>query len=369
MKNTVKSVIVLALLATLLLACNSTPESEQTIVATATPEQSEEELVETADEPTPESSETPNPTATSEPTATPTTEPTVTPEPTATLEPTATPEPTKIPELGEVATAFGYSLSALKVEDPASKPGIFYEPEDGKKLIGVEFIVGNISGETVSTNVLYATLVDSEGFAYGAESGAVEDSITLLDITPGERVSGWAGFIIPEEANPASLKYAINGSSDEVLQVSLSEPEDTQDNEPQPTHTPMPDLARLGDVVENYGYTLSAVTVEDPATNPGVFYEQTEGEKLVGVEFIVGNSSGETFSSNVLYAALVDTRGFVYEAESGAVNNSIELLDVNQGEKVRGWAGFIIPEDATPAYFKYAISGSEDTTLVVGLNQ
>lgn len=297
----------------------------------------------------------------------PTVEPSLTPEPTATLEPTETPEPTKIPELGDVVEGFGYSLLAVTVQEPASNPGYFYEAEDGKKLVAVEFIVGNLSGETISTNVLYATLVDSEGFVYGAETGSIEGQIQLLDIIPGERVRGWVGFIVPEEAIPTSFKYAIRGSSSKVLQVGLSEPEVTQEIEPEPTYTPIPDLPKLGDVVENYGYTLSSVTVEDPAKNPGYFYEQEAGKKLIAIEFIVGNSSSETFSSNVLYAVLVDTQGFACGAETGAVDNQIELLDVNQGEKVKGWAGFIVPEGATPAYFKYAIRGSLDKTLIVGL--
>jgi len=356
MKNQTKIFIIVALLAALALACGSSAGSEQTIIATATSAQSQAEI-----ETIPKSEE--SPAEVDEPTV----EPSETPQPTATLEPTVTPEPTKIPGLGDVVSGFGYSLSAVTIEDPASNPGYFYEPEDGKKLVAVEFIIGNLSGKTISTNVLYAILIDSEGFAYGAEAGSVEGQIQLLDIIPGERVKGWAGFIVPEEASPASFKYAIRGSSSKVLQVGLTEPEITQGEEPEPTYTPMPDLPKLGDVVENYGYTLSAVTVEDPATNPGYFYEQEEGKKLIAIEFVVGNLSGETFSSNVLYAALVDTQGFVYGAEAGAVDNQIELLDVNQGEKVKGWAGFIVPEGVTPAYFKYAIGGSSSKTLIVGL--
>ena len=79
-----------------------------------------------------------------------------------------------------------------------------------------------MSGETFSSNVLYATLVDTEGFTYGAESGAVENSLELLDLNPGEKVRGWAGFIVPQDATPASLKYAIRGSSSKVLQVRLT---------------------------------------------------------------------------------------------------------------------------------------------------
>jgi hypothetical protein len=346
MKNQTKLFIIFAILTTIALACGSTTNSEQIIVVTATSVQSQIENT-----PTEKMEQSQIDTI----------------EPTASFKPTETPRPTIIPALGDVVEDFGYSLSAVTIEDPASTPGYFYQPEDGKKLVAVEFIVGNLSGETIGTNVLYATLVDSEGFIHGADSGLVEGQIQLLDIIPGERVRGWAGFIVPEEAMPVSFKYAIRGSSSKVLQVGLYLPEIARENLPEPTNTPMPSLPKLGDVVENYSYILSAIKVEDPATKPGYFYEQKEGNKLIAIEFIVGNSSGETFSSNVLYAVLVDTQGFSYGAESGIVDNQIELLDVNQGEKVRGWAGFIVPEGTTPAYFKYAIRGSSKNTLIVGL--
>lgn len=139
--------------------------------------------------------------------------------PTAT--PTANVQEPLVTHLGDVVEQYGYSLSALTVEDPATRPGIFYEPEAGKKLVAVEFVVGNVSGETFSSNVLYTTLVDAGGFLYGAESSLVEGSLELLDVNPGERVRGWAGFVIPQDATPASLKYEFHGSG-EVLQVGLT---------------------------------------------------------------------------------------------------------------------------------------------------
>ena len=348
-------VLALAALVIVALACGETTPTSKPTIKTATPEPAE----------TPTSSE--QLATTPESTTQPTEAPTEPPEPTSEPAPTDTPEP-QLLHLGEVAQQYGYLLSAMAVEDPATRPGLFYEPEEGKKLVAVEFIVGNVSGETFSSNVLYATLIDAEGFAYGAESGAVEDSIELLDLTPGEKARGWAGFIVPQDAVPASFKYAIRGSSSKVLQVGLAQPEGGQAvEEPEFIYTPDPGLPKLGDVVENFGYSLSVTTVEDPATRPGLFYEPEEGKKLVAVEFIVGNVSGETFSSNVLYAMLIDAEGFAYGAESGAVEDSIELLDLTPGEKARGWAGFIVPQDAVPASFKYAIKGSSSKVLQVRL--
>ena len=153
-----------------------------------------------------------------EPSSTDTPAPTDTPEPTEV--PTITPAPQPL-VLGGVFEQRCYLLSALVVEDPATRPGIFYESEAGKKLVAVEFIVGNVSGAQFSSNVLRTTMVDAEGFVYGAEAGAVEGSLELLDVNPGEKVIGWAGFIVPEDSTPAILKYEFD-HGDIILQVGLT---------------------------------------------------------------------------------------------------------------------------------------------------
>ena len=317
----------------------------------------------------PPSAPTPPASQTQPPPEEPTSVPAAAATPTDTAVPTPAPTDTPEPEarhLGDVLEDKGYLLCALAVEDPATRPGLFYEAEAGKKLVAVQFIVGNVSGETMSSNVLYATLVDSDGFAYGADSGIVEDSIELLDVGPGEKVRGWAGFIVPEGSIPASLKYEVSARAAQTLQVGLAKPEGPV-QEPAFVYSPDGGLPRLGEVAEGFGYSLSVSTVEDPATRPGIFYRPEPGKKLVGVEFIVGNVSGETISSNVLYSTLIDAEGFLYGAESGVVEDSIELLDLNAGEKAKGWAGFILPDDSIPVSFRYQISARAAWPLQVRL--
>jgi len=261
---------------------------------------------------------------------TPTSEPrvsTATPEAAGTQAPseqaTNTPEPTTAPTdtsepqplyLGDIVEQYGYLLSAVTVEDPTT-PGILYEPESGKKLVAVEIVVGNVSGETLSVNPLNATLLDSEGFTYEPELGGREGQIVTIDLSPGEKARGWIAFEVPEEATVASIKYAVETFGSKVLQTSLTPPPDgyVPNTEALSILPPSPE-AGFGDVFEQYGYSLSATTVEDP-TAPGMLYEAKEGKKLVAVEIVVGNVSGETLSVNPLHATLVDSNGFVYQAE------------------------------------------------------
>jgi hypothetical protein len=51
----------------------------------------------------------------------------------------------------------------------------------------------------------------------------------------------------------------------------------------------------------------------------------------------------------------VDQEGYVYEASYGYDNRNLDMVDLDIGEKVRGWVNFIIPESAVPAYIKYKV--------------
>jgi len=123
----------------------------------------------------------------------------------------------------------------------------------------------------------------------------------------------------------------------------------------------------LGDVVEQFGYSLSATNVEDP-TSPGILYSPIQGYKLVAVEITLGNVSGaKSLSVNPLYAYLVDSNGFVYWAELGGRDSQIDTMDLNVGEKAKGWVSFTIPDSATPAYIKDQTEVFSSNYLITGL--
>jgi hypothetical protein len=132
----------------------------------------------------------------------------------------ATPTQAAIPSLGDTAESGGYSLAALTVEDPATATTA-YTPKADTKLIAIEVVIGNVSGEQTTSNPLNATLVDSEGFVHEAELGARAEQLDVLDLAAGEKVRGWIAFTIPVNATAQTLKYKVPG--DLTLQVSLQQ--------------------------------------------------------------------------------------------------------------------------------------------------
>ncbi len=315
---------------------------------------------------------TKNPTATVEPTLATKASPTAVAMSTNTLVPTVAATSTPKPQqffLGDFVEQYGYAIAALTVENPAT-PSRLYEVKPGKKLIAVEIIVGNVSGKPIGVNPLYVTLFDSEGFAHQTELGGRDNQIATIHLYQGEKVRGWVAFEVPEETKAVSIKYRIETFGNQFIQASLIPPITGHETIAQSESPPLVNsLPKLGEVAEGFGYLISATNVENP-TKPSNLYEpRTGGYKLVGVEVIAGNVSGEILSVNPLYVILIDADGFVYRAELGGRDGQIATGKLSAGEKIKGWVAFTIPENAVPSSIRYELDLiSADRVLQTGLN-
>lgn len=358
MKNQFHKIYLLTIPATILilatLACGGTSPNEEATISTATSQPQPEVVVQTEppiDQPVD--------------TQVPTEAPTNTPVPT--IAPTDTPEPESA-FLGDALEESGYLLSALSIEDPA-KPGVLYQPESGKRLIAVDAVVGISSGNPISVNPLYFVLVDNEGFTYSTELMGVDSQLITAFIVPGEKVRSLVAFKIPDGSTPATLKYDLEPFGGNSMEVSLlPPPEGHQPNTEVLSVMPAEPEAKLGDVYEQYGYSITASSVIDPA-EPGVLYTPKEGHRLIAVETTIGNVSGDPITVNVLNTYLVDSNGYVYAAEMTGMDDEITLMELNPGEKVKGFVAFTIPETATPATIKYQLDALNYNFLESGLSQ
>lgn len=127
--------------------------------------------------------------------------------------------------------------------------------------------------------------------------------------------------------------------------------------------------AQLGATAQNYGYTLTAVTIADPG-QPASYYQAKPGTRLIAVEIILANETGEQQSSNLLHGVLIDAEGFTYAADTGLIADPIDLIELRQGNKIRGWIGFEVPLTAQPARLRWNVNGGfGDQFLEVGLSK
>lgn len=345
--------IALVSLITAVIACDSSgPPTESPKILTATPVVTSAPTSASATE-----AVSPNtPAATSGAAATATT------AASATVEPTATSAP--IAYLGDVVEVGGYSFSVVAVEDPAT-PSSFYQKQEGNRLVAVQVIFGNVDGDVESSNPYNITLLDVDGFSYQPDVGARDGQITLASLQKGERVKGWVAFQVPTAAVLKKVRYALSRLSDVVLQVNL--------DAPPAGHSPLvgtprttPVLPKLGDTVQQGGYSLSAITVEDPA-KAGLFYTPQKDSRLIAVQIAFGNDAGAKITANPLSAYLVDTDGFVYPAELGGRDGQLALVDLGPGDKVKGWVSFTLPKTAVAESVKYQLDIFSGLELNTGL--
>jgi hypothetical protein len=146
---------------------------------------------------------------------------------------------------------------------------------------------------------------------------------------------------VPEGTVASKLQYLISPFEIDLLEADLTPPP--------PEHIAVassfaPGAAwqyrQRGDTAEQYGYSLSVSSVQDPA-QAGSIYSPKEYCRLVGVEIVLRNVSGSAaLGANLLFAFLVDENGFVYTAEIGGVDGQIDSIDLAEGEQAKGWVSF-----------------------------
>jgi hypothetical protein len=138
---------------------------------------------------------------------------------------------------------------------------------------------------------------------------------------------------------------------------------------PKPTAKPAETTKKLGEVTEESGYSIVATSIVDPA-KASSFSKPEAGKRLVAVEVTLANVSGKEFTSNPVYATLVDTDGLTYKSALGEYDGGqIAMNKLAAGEKVKGFIAFKIDEKATPKSIKFDFSGFSGPVLAAGLTK
>lgn len=266
-----------------------------------------------------------------------------------------------------MTTAGNAFLAALNVVDPA-KPGVLYKPQPGTKLVAVDAVVGNAGSGSVSVNVLNFSLVDADGFAVTPELGGCDAQIDTVSLKEGDRVRGLVCFEVPAKAVPATLKYQAGGLLDsKTLVVGLKKPSQTV--QPKYPERSAPKLTKLGETAESPSISLMVSAFEEKP-KPGILYRSRAGYKLVAAEIIIGNPGANKLSVNPLYVRLVDSNGFLWEAELGGRDGKqLDSGDIDKGEKVKGWVAFTIPTDAVPSAIRVDADVFGDVVAYAGLSK
>jgi hypothetical protein len=283
----------------------------------------------------------------------------------------ATPNETPVAEtyLGDAIQESGYAITALNMADPAT-PNFNWTAKAGMKLVAIDVVISNISGDSWFASPFDVYLLDSNNLTYKSEVDAVDDTIDSVTLNPGEQVKGWISYTIPDTATPAYLQYSNELLGHAFITVSLTPPPANH----QPfafSIIPTLPTAKLGDIVTKDGYSIAAIAVNDPA-QPVAGFKTKRGVKIVAVELIINNTSGAApLELNPMNGYVVDDKGFVYNGWEGigALEQDFPLYNLNIGGKAQGWMAFLIPQNAKPVYVKYETQGHSNIFLITGLTK
>ncbi len=269
--------------------------------------------------------------------------------------------------LGDVIDKGGYLFSAIAVEDPAPLPPDV-TLEAGKKLVAVEVVAGNRSGPRVNINILALSLQDEAGNSYPPSLAMHNDELGAMYLDPGEKLRGWAAYVVPQAAAPAGLTLSLELSAPPYFRIGIR---------PQPAgRSPAgaifarvrPQLAQAGTAVEGNGYALTVLSVEDPAT-PGPLFPLLVNHKLVAAEVRIDNLSGPALLVSPLYFTLVDADGFIYIPAIRARDGEIATGELAAGQNAQGWVAFLVPDGTSLESLKFVPSVVSDFVLQSGLTR
>ncbi len=100
--------------------------------------------------------------------------------------------------LNETAVFKNMKVTATEVKE--SKGEEYFEPEDGNVLVGIKFVIENISQESQSVSSLlqFNAYADDLALEYSFSAGIAFEKGVDGDVEPGKRIEGWYAVEVPE---------------------------------------------------------------------------------------------------------------------------------------------------------------------------
>ena len=257
--------------------------------------------------------------------------------------------------LGEYIFDNNISIKVISVNFPVDLS--YPEPQEGYGLgtIEVEFInTGDALGRMRDIELM---MIDSDGFQYEVES---INSISGVIFIPNERFNNIYRFSIPLVSKPSLLEYKPMDSGEIKYRINITP---SSGNYQKSTLEITPNVAPpIGEYFETDGYKAVVLNINDPYITESTVFTPGAGKKWVSVEIAFENVNsqkklnlnddcGSFFCLGHLY--LIDTEGFLFpNSFDSSFFDMEDSLNLEIGQKTRGWWLFKINENSTPSYIR-----------------
>jgi hypothetical protein len=112
-----------------------------------------------------------------------------------------------------------YTVTLIKVLDPAQPDNSFDSASSGSRLVGAEFTVKGVSGSTSDDANTDAAVQGSDNQTYQPSFNGLAVGTNFnsgdFQVGPGQTETGWVAFSVPDSIRVASVQWepALSGAT------------------------------------------------------------------------------------------------------------------------------------------------------------
>ncbi|MGB0384160.1 MAG: DUF4352 domain-containing protein [Ardenticatenaceae bacterium] len=260
-------------------------------------------------------------------------------------------------QVGDVISIDDIALVILGWNSP--KGDDFNKPKEGNKFLAVEVLIVNQGDAPTSiSSLLQMKLKDETGQNYNVDllaSTAAGSSAPDGELSAGERLRGMVGFQLPQDVTGLTFVFdpSVFGTGKVFVKlgakpVSLDPPTDLAGEQEQLAYV-------VGDIIEVGDLTIRVNEVTYPTGDD--FNKPEAGNQFVVVDVTFENKGTEANAiSSLLQMTLKDATGQKYDLDllaSTASGGSTPDGEIAPGEKLRGQAGYQVPNDVQGLVFVF----------------
>lgn len=252
------------------------------------------------------------------------------------------------------------TIMVKDVADPFTEFDPSYPAEQGSRYVGMTVVFTASDEETFEANASGFVLRDAIGrLSYPAwvprPADAKIPDAQSQTLAPGNRISGFLGFSIPEDVAVDEILYLPD--YEHVLVIADLRPEPGN-----PVGTPYTYTREDGAIAD-----VNAV-LADPFTGYADGYDPEEGMRWVGAAYGFENTGETPFPAWPSEIYLRDASGRIYSAgylsrPEGYVLADAESQVLSPGDRITGFLAYSVPADAQIVAIDYATEGNRRVTI------
>lgn len=253
------------------------------------------------------------------------------------------------------------TVTVKQMEDPFTGFEPSSPPADGMRYVELQVVFEAADDQTFDAEPYQIALQDTQGFTWAPGYVPRPADAPIPDfqgqtMSPGNRISGMIGFVVPDAAVIDHILY-IPTSSRQIVLTDLV-----------PGGGPAAGTAVT--YTDAKGSTASIVTtIADPFTGFDPNYPPADGKRYVLLTTVFENTGALPFVANPYHVAIRDADGNLYQSANvprspDALPPLLESQTLSPGDRISGAIGFVVPAAATLAQVQYAPESSRFVQLV-----